>query len=397
MRKLFTVIALGAAMVAANAQTTVAGSKFTDNWSVGIIGGVTTPTTQHSFFGDLRPTFGLEITKMLTPAFGLAIEGRATVNTPYANDRLLYGQGSKHVTSATAIDGITGNLLAKVNLNNLFCGYKGTPSLFEVEAVGGIGYTYMPVAGVSETQFAPKYWNTKFGLNFNFNLGQEKAWVVSVKPAIVYAMNMARNESTEWGSKTSFNVNHSFIDVTAGVAYKFKNSNGTHNFALVKPYDQAEVDGLNAKINDLRGQVDDLNGALRNAKDANARLQKELNDCRNRKPVVKEVSSNKLESAVSFRINKSTIDASQMPNVERVANYLKNHENSKVVIKGYASPEGPKEFNLKLAEKRAQSVKNTLVKKYKIDASRIQAEGQGIGNMFSEASWNRVSICTLDE
>ena len=38
-----------------------------------------------------------------------------------------------------------------------------------------------------------------------------------------------------------------------------------------------------------------------------------------------------------------------------------------------------------------------LMKKYKIDAARITAEGQGIGDMFSEPDWNRVSICTIDE
>ena len=42
-------------------------------------------------------------------------------------------------------------------------------------------------------------------------------------------------------------------------------------------------------------------------------------------------------------------------------------------------------------------MKNILVNKYKIDAARITAEGQGVGNMFSEPDWNRVSICTLEE
>lgn len=40
---------------------------------------------------------------------------------------------------------------------------------------------------------------------------------------------------------------------------------------------------------------------------------------------------------------------------------------------------------------------NLLVKKYRISADRITAKGQGIGNMFSEADWNRVSICTIEE
>ena len=37
------------------------------------------------------------------------------------------------------------------------------------------------------------------------------------------------------------------------------------------------------------------------------------------------------------------------------------------------------------------------MKRFKIAADRIQAEGQGIGEMFSEQSWNRVSICTLED
>ena len=46
---------------------------------------------------------------------------------------------------------------------------------------------------------------------------------------------------------------------------------------------------------------------------------------------------------------------------------------------------------------QAEAVKKILVEKYKIAAERISAEGQGVGNMFSEPDWNRVSICTLDE
>lgn len=42
-------------------------------------------------------------------------------------------------------------------------------------------------------------------------------------------------------------------------------------------------------------------------------------------------------------------------------------------------------------------MKKALMAKYKIPADRIIAEGEGIGEMFDEESWNRVSICTLEE
>ena len=86
-----------------------------------------------------------------------------------------------------------------------------------------------------------------------------------------------------------------------------------------------------------------------------------------------------------------------MPNVERIASYLKKHPEAKVVIKGYASPEGDLEKNKKLAAARAESVKTLLVNRYKISADRIQAEGNGIGDMFSEPDWNRVSIANIVE
>ena len=88
---------------------------------------------------------------------------------------------------------------------------------------------------------------------------------------------------------------------------------------------------------------------------------------------------------------------SQTPNVERIATYMKNHKNATVSIKGYASPEGNADVNARIAKQRAESVKNMLTNRYKIAANRITAEGQGVGNMFEEADWNRVSICTINE
>ena len=131
------------------------------------------------------------------------------------------------------------------------------------------------------------------------------------------------------------------------------------------------------------------------------KLEEELEAERNKKPQVVEKTVTKskktLESVVTYRVGKTTIESSQLPNVERIATYLKKYPNSKVVIKGYASPEGNLEKNQKLAADRAESVKKILVTRYKIAADRIQAEGNGIGDMFSEPDWNRVSISTIVE
>ena len=397
MRKLFTILALGAMTLGASAQ--YEGHKFFDNWSLGVNVGAITPTTHHAFWKSCRPNFGLEVTKQITPIFAIAVEGEANVNT---------------TPSKNAIDQMNVSYLNKVNLTNLFCGYKGKPRFFELEAVAGmgIGFGFVPstqdisqlpaVAGVNlndETTDDYAYLTSKFGLNFLFNLGSKKAWTFALKPAIVYNLDGQFFPGlTTYRNGAHWNVDASAIELTAGLTYHFKSSNGEHYFTKVRPYDQAEVDGLNARINALRGEVADRDARI------NA-LENEVNDLRNRKPqvvekiverVVEGQSTNALETAVYFQCGKSVIPASQLPSVERVASYLKNHADSKVVVRGYASKDGPEDLNIRLAEARAQAVKNLLVKKYGIQESRIDAAGNGISEMFSEPEWNRVSICTME-
>ena len=71
---------------------------------------------------------------------------------------------------------------------------------------------------------------------------------------------------------------------------------------------------------------------------------------------------------------------------------MKDNQNAKVEIKGYASPEGSAKFNQKLSQARANAVKKALVKRYNISADRIEAKGMGATNKLSErVEFNRVA------
>ena len=169
------------------------------------------------------------------------------------------------------------------------------------------------------------------------------------------------------------------------------------------------IDTLNSQINDLRAQLADAQGAaadansrlaqlqgdLANANKALAQCKNDLNAAKNAAPKVVDNSKQYMNILVHFPKSGTAITADQRANVERVAAYLKSHPEATCEIKGYASPEGKEEVNVKLAEGRAASVKDMLVKKYGIAANRINAAGQGISNMFDELSWNRVSICEI--
>jgi outer membrane protein OmpA-like peptidoglycan-associated protein len=168
----------------------------------------------------------------------------------------------------------------------------------------------------------------------------------------------------------------------------------------------AELDLLNNQINDLRNQlagaqnasnarIAQLENDLAAANRALANCKNDLNAAKNIAPKVVDNSKQFMNILVHYPVNKTAIGADQRPNVERIAAYMKSHPEATCVIKGYASPEGNQDNNIKLANGRAASVRDLLVNKYGIAASRIKAEGQGISNMFDELSWNRVSICEI--
>ena len=376
MKKIFMLFAFVAGTFTANAQTVVEGTKFVDNWAVEVQAGGVTPLTHSPFFKSMRPAFGVGFSKQVTPIFGLGFQGMGYVNTTH---------------SKTAIDVSDVSVLGKVNLMNLFGTYPGEPRAFEIEAVAGAGWLHYYASGPGDLNS----WSTRFGMNLNFNMGESKAFTLALKPSIVYDMQGGFTKS----HRSRFNVNNATFELTAGLTYHFMASNGKHYISDVRVYNQAEIDDLNSSINALRSDINNKNSELNSAARRIGGLQKELEDCRTKVvPVATVVKTARVpESIITFRQGRSTVDASQLPNVERVASYMKKYPNSKVVIKGYASPEGSVAVNDRIAKARAEAVKNILVNKYQISTLRINAEGQGVGDMFTDPDWNRVSICTLED
>ena len=382
MKKIFLALALVLGIVAAQAQTTIAGSKITDNWSLTLKGGAISPFQHYAFWPACRGIFGVELRKQVTPVLGLGVEGEWTVNTSSWNKpNSIWAPHSSNVFDHQLVGGF-----GTINFANLFFGYKGVPRTLDVEGVLGAGWWHAYRTTEKLPEGSVKYpdgnsWYTKAGLNINLNLGESKAWTLALKPAVVWYMGRGAKQST-----TAFNANNAAVEMEAGVTYHFKNSNGYHHMTLCdKKYTQADIDALNAQINELRNRKPET------------KIVEKVVEKIVEKPVntVIDNSQKSLETNVFFQQGKSVVTQAQMPNVERVATFLKNNAGTTVVIKGYASPEGSREINEKLANARAKAVKDLLINKYKISASRISAEGQGVGDLFSEPDWNRVSICTI--
>lgn len=377
-KTLLTAFAAAAVAMGAQAQSAITPAPLSSNWSIGFDGGVTTPMKNNAFFGSMRGAAGLHIEKQITPTFGVGAEGSWGINTSS-------WKGYRH--SSTTFDSQYVGAYGTVNLMNLFGGYPCEFRPFDIQAVAGAGWGHLYRNSGAGSDW--NYFATKVGLNFNFNVSPTVT--VSVKPSITWNMSDAGVKQTS----AAYNINKADFNLMGSVSVRL----GGNGFECVTPYDAAQVNALNDQINTLRAELANANAES----DANAAraaaLATELAACQNRQPEVITQTNTNLQSVrfVFFKLASSVITPDQMPNVEMIAQYMKNHPTSKVVIKGYASQDGNLDFNIKLAQNRAESVKNALVKKYGIDGSRITAEGEGIGHMFKEESWNRVSICTLDE
>ena len=296
-------------------------SKITDNVSLGFtVGDI---TKLNSPFNNNGFELGVNLTKMITPTFGIQVEGVWSTDDD-TTDPVFFQHQYVGVNTVT-------------NLYNLFGSYKGHTRRFDIDMILGIGWGHLYKHNSSDNNFA----ESKIGLSFNVNLGSKYQHTISFKPYVTYCLDKDLYEA-------NYNINRGYLHLAVGYTYHFKTSNGTHGFVFTdKLYTQQDVDELNNNINELRAQ------------------NKEL---ANRPPVVKEVEKTvevkkpvyvNSEYVCTFGIGKSILSKLEKDRLRRFADNLPNDATVKVT--GSADTDtGSRERNIQLANERAEVVANYL-------------------------------------
>lgn len=397
MKKFYCfVLALFVAMFTMNAQT-VEHSKLFDNVSVTVLGGgVTTgqfvdvPTPffwdgTKAVFNGVRPFMGVEFTKYVTPVVGLSLEGLGFVNT---------------TTSDTFFDESAVLANGKLNLSNWFGGYKGQPRRVEVVAVAGLGWGHDYVNGNTQTwasvpaegkdlvfgnnpynanrvHFTDKdYVVYNAGAELNVNLGEERAWQISVRPGVMWF-----NKYTEGNFQSLPTWKHDArANVQLGVTYKFGKA-GHHNFRLC-PYSvtQADYDALQKKYNELAGREPEVREVVK--------------ETVTEKTVTKEVVTYMGgRTYITFAIGSVALTPAERA---KVAEFAKNiTPETKVNIIGSAdSKTGSETRNFALAQRRAEVVKNVLVNDYNVNADAISVSTKL--DLSEDVNLTRCAACGLE-
>lgn len=314
MKKFLFMFALMLGVVSANAQIATQNSAALDNVSVGVTAGVSTPLDFNSVF-PLNTNLGIKLQKDFTTAFGVQIEGLAFLNDNHFSD----------ISTAVKATNVGAN--GVFNLSNIFGGYNGTPRVFEVSTVTGIGWLH---SWGTKNNFL----TSKTGIDFAFNLGNEKAHSIVITPAIYWNLNkFGHVHFDKRGSQLAINVSY---------VYHFKTTNGTRHF---KTYD----------VGAMIGEISRLNASLA--------------ECEKREPKVIErvvevpaingaaVKTGNEMWVVPFAVGESTLSSI----AKEVLNQIGN--DAIVDVTATASPDGPTYFNKRLSERRAAAVADYLTKR----------------------------------
>ncbi len=84
-----------------------------------------------------------------------------------------------------------------------------------------------------------------------------------------------------------------------------------------------------------------------------------------------------LSADVLFDFDKYDIRSDAAENLRKVAEVIKAYPKTPILIEGHTDSRGSEQYNLKLSEQRALSVKNWMVKNGGVEQSRISTKGWG--------------------
>ena len=349
--------------------------KGSDNWFIGIHAGMNHSLSENARFGDFmdmtKPGFALSVGKYFSPAVGARV-------------MLSYMKQQSRANSEALIDdknygfhNIGGYLDGLFNLNNIFGQYKEN-ARFNVYGILGFGFN--ATGGFDDKV---ESWDKPAG---GYKVYTDNSAYVSLRGGLglSYMLSNALDlnlEVTAHGADDAYNGTRydnkydTYVAAMLGLTYHFKDQYGDRRFRYTTLSDNDLLDELNARINAERGKVRKPERVVK--------VQREM------------FHSELLNTTVSFKIDRSSITDLQMKNVAQVAKYIQEHPDVNIVITGYADVKTAyPDYNMKLSKRRAESVRDALVKNFNVDPSRLRIDYKGdtVQPFQMKNEWNRVVI-----
>ena len=350
-------------------------NPFWSNWFFSIGGGAEATFGDNdsagSFGKRISPTLNVSVGKWFTPGLGLRLQYSGLQARGFT-----YDAGADYVKGTQLKDGYYKqrfdymNLHGDVmfNLNALFGGYN-QHRVYEIIPYVGAGFTHNYSKPHREALSVNAGIINKFRISNAIDINLELS-----------AMGVEDKFDGEVGGDHGYD---GVVSATVGLTYRFP----ARGFRRPMPQliSQIELAAMQDKLAAMGAQ--------------NAQLKNALIQAQNQ-PVAEVTETEVIvpdpdiaPRTVFFTIGSAELSPREIMNLSYLAEQMKQFPNATYTVNGYAdSATGTPAFNKELSLKRAQAVKNALVKNYGIAADRLNIEAGGGVDKFGQPILNRVVL-----
>ena len=209
------------------------------------------------------------------------------------------------------------------------------------------------------------------GAEFNFNLGEQRAWQITVRPGVLWN-NYDNLPKFKWSTDARVNVQ-------VGVTYKFGSKAKGHNFRLC-PYSVTKEE-----YDALKSQYDELLAKKPKEVVKEVVVEKEV--------IVKEPVEAPAPASVTvyFDLGKTTVSDRERAHLDYWAKNVDKNRPTTIKVTGSADTKtGSQARNEYLAEKRASVIKDILVNDYGFNADNVTT--QVVLDLFENPARSRVAV-----
>lgn len=350
-------------------------NPFWSNWFFSIGGGAEATFGDNdsagSFGKRISPTLNVSVGKWFTPGLGLRLQYSGLQARGFT-----YDAGADYVKGTQLKDGYYKqrfdymNLHGDVmfNLNALFGGYN-QHRVYEIIPYVGAGFTHNYSKPHREALSVNAGIINKFRISNAIDINLELS-----------AMGVEDKFDGEVGGDHGYD---GVLSATVGLTYRFP----ARGFRRPMPQliSQIELAAMQDKLAAMGTQ--------------NAQLKNALIQAQNQ-PVAEVTETEVIvpdpdiaPRTVFFTIGSAELSPREIMNLSYLAEQMKQFPNATYTVNGYAdSATGTPAFNKELSLKRAQAVKDALVKNYGIAADRLNIEAGGGVDKFGQPILNRVVL-----
>ena len=341
-------------------------NRFWSNWFVSVGGGANMYFGDHDpqmKFGDrLAPALDVAIGKWFTPGIGvrvmysgLCISG-ATQNGSHSNGKPISGKPWQgYWLEEQDFDFFNIHADVMFNMSNLLCGYN-EKRIWNCSPYIGVGWAHV--------------WDKPSTREVSMNVGILNSFRITSSLDInLDIRGMLVND--RFDGEVGQAKEDGLLTATVGLTYKFP-LRGWNHVKNVEPVDMAALNALRQKVDQLSRDNERLQRALEAGRKEEA------------KTIVKKINVAS-PNLVTFQIGKSKLSNEAKANLSMLAEVIKTGDANMVyTVTGYADAgTGSKSLNERLSKKRAEAVKDFLVKECGVKESQLEVDYKGgVGNMF---------------